>query len=294
MLCNIVVIPETPTSESPSPEANWLLVGDFLFYLRLLARQFSALARESGAPRKNMTIVPEPSMAWEQLSERDCEALILDCAEPGPETLDFIRTLRVRHPNVRLVLVSAGLKRDSEAGLMEAGAHLCFNKPRTPDEAASMYRLISAIADSEGICPDGVFKGLAPARFVQYLCSKGESGRMALGTPEGEAELIIERGRIVDATLAGHSGDEAAAMILSYERTEKCNFQRLMSSRFHTVRLDTHQLWRKSERAVLPPEPATPKFQAPRPLAKKLRETFDALAALDNLSVEFRLDRTPA
>ncbi|MDX2079640.1 MAG: response regulator [Terrimicrobiaceae bacterium] len=288
------MIPEGSTSESAKPEAEWLLVGDFLFYLRLLARQFSSLARETGAPRKNMTIVPDSGMAAAQLEERDFEALILDCAEPGEQTLEFIRSVRARHSSVRLILVSAGLKREVEARLMEAGAHLCFSKPRTPDEAGSMYRLISAIADSDGFCPDGVFKGLAPARFVQYLCSKGESGRMALATPDGEAELIIERGRIVDASLGSLNGDDAASMILSFERTERCHFRRLMSSQFHTVRLDTHQLWRNAEKPVLPVEPAPPKLQAPRPLAKRLQDTFDALAALDGVSVEFHLDRSSA
>jgi CheY-like chemotaxis protein len=272
----------------PPAEPTWLFVGDFLFYLRLLARQFATLARSQGRERKNMIIVPDVSMAWDQLGAGQTEAVILDCAETSDKHLNFIRNVRTYFPQVRQVLVSAALNKKMEAELMEAGAHLCFSKPRTADEAGSVYQLVDALTNSDGFYPNGSFKGLAPARFIQFLCARGESGCVAMDTEKGEAILVMENGRIVDAEVGDVKGDEAAALILSLDRTERCHFKHMQTSQFHTIKLDTHQLWLDSDKLKSTP----PKKPEPRqtPPAKTLQEAVAALDALDKMAFHIHLE----
>ncbi len=272
----------------PSEERTWLFVGDFLFYLRLLARQFAHLARQHGKTRKNMVIVPEASMAWEQLETGRCEVVLLDCAEASEAQLEFIRAMRTRHPEVRRVLVSAALNKKMESELMEAGAHLCFSKPRSGDEAAAVFQLVDALSGSQGFYPNGAFKGLAPARFIQFLCARNESGSVVMETEKGEASLVLEDGRIVDATLGDLRGNDAAATILALDRTERCHFKHMLTSQYHTIQLNTHQLWLDSDKIkATPPQELSARKTAP---TKSLGETMAGLDALDKLSFNINLE----
>lgn len=278
----------TPVVKDPSEERTWLFVGDFLFYLRLLARQFAHLARQHGKDRKNMVIVPEASMAWEQLDTGRCEVVLLDCAETSEAQLEFIRDMRTRHPGVRRVLVSAALNKKMESELMEAGAHLCFSKPRSGDEAAAVFQLVDALSGSRGFYPNGAFKGLAPARFIQFLCARNESGSVAMETEKGEATLVLEDGRIVDATLGDLRGNDAAATILSLDRTERCHFKHMLTSQYHTIQLNTHQLWLDSDKIkAAQPQELSARKTAP---TKTLGETMAGLEALDKLSFNINLE----
>ncbi len=289
--------PTTPVAPPAADKKTWLFVGDFLFYLRLLARQFANMAREQGRERKNMVIVPEVSMSWEQLDTGNCEVILLDCAEAQEVHLEFMRQVRDRHPEVRRVLVSAALNKKMEAELMEAGAHLCFSKPRTSEEAGSVYQLVDALTGSRGFCPNGAFKGLAPARFIQFLCARSESGSVAMETEKGSAVLVIEDGRIVDATLGDLQGDAAAAQILSLDRTERCHFKHMLTSQYHTIQLNTHQLWLDSDKINAVPEKPAASARVTPP-AKSLGETLETLDGLDKLSLHIHLesetDESPA
>lgn len=268
----------------PPLERTWLFVGDFLFYLRLLARQFAELGKLQGETRKNMVIVPEASMAWDQLDSGQCEAVFLDCVEASQSHLDFIRSLEIRHPNVRRILVSAALNKKMESELMEAGAHLCFSKPRSAGEASAVFQMVSALCDSRGFYPNGGFKGMAPARFIQFLCARNDSGTVAMETEHGKAILVIEAGRIVDASLGEWHGNTAASRILSLERTERCHFKHTLTSQFHTVHLHTHQLWLDSAQIKATP-PKAPSLARQTPPAKSLGETMAALDELDKFSL---------
>jgi DNA-binding NarL/FixJ family response regulator len=281
------------TAGNPTPgevpvERTWLFVGDFLFYLRLLARQFAHLARQQGKTRKNMVIVPESSMAWEQLDSGRCEVVILDCAETSASLLEFLRDVRTRHPEIRRVLVSAALNKKMESELMEAGAHLCFSKPRSGEEAAAVFQLVDALSGSKGFYPNGAFKGLAPARFIQFLCARSESGSVSMETDKGEASLTLEEGRIVDAAFGDLRGSDAAATILSLDRTDRCHFKHMLTSQYHTIQLNTHQLWLDSDKIKAAP-PKTPSARKTAP-AKPLGETMAGLEALDKLSFNINLE----
>lgn len=281
--------PASQDSQVPARvERTWLFVGDFLFYLRLLARQFAHLAKAQGMAHKSMVIVPEIGMAWDQVSEGKSEVMIVDCAESTETYLEFLRELSSRHPEVRRILVSANLSRQMESDLMGAGAHLCFAKPRNLEEAASMFALVNSLVGSQGFLPSGNFKGLAPARFIQFLCARNESGRIAMETEEGEGMLMLRDGKIVDASFGLLNGDTAAAKILSLARTNRCQFRHMETSQYHTVRLNTHQLWIDSQKVTS--DASTPPVVRPTPTAKSIRETISSLESLENLSLNVLVD----
>lgn len=287
-MSTVAEMTQHPPAKDPAAQPIWLFVGDFLFYLRLLARQFANLARQQGKNRKNMVIVPVTSMAWEQLDTGRCEVVLLDCAETSAAHLEFIRAMRAKHPEVRCVLVSAALNKKMESELMEAGAHLCFSKPRSGEEAAAVYQLVDALSGSKGFYPNGSFKGLAPARFIQFLCARNESGSVVMETEKGEATLVLEDGRIVDATLGDLRGSDAAATILALDRTERCHFRHMLTSKYHTIQINTHQLWLDSDKIkAIPPKEATARQTAP---AKSLSETLAGLDALERLSFNINLE----
>lgn len=267
----------------------WLFVGDFLFYLRLLARQLANLARENGGKHKSMLIVPHSSMAWEQLDKGNCEVVFIDCAEATAMDLDFIRALSERHPSVRRILVSAALNQKMESELMAAGVHLCFSKPRSSEETFSMYQLVSALSHSRGFCPNGAFKGMAPARFIQFLCARGESGMLSMETEKGKATLVVENGEIVDASLGDLQGAEAAAVILSLDRSGQCLFKHGSTTEFHPVRMNTSQLWLDSDKvkSARPKEPSAVRKTSP---SKPLQGTMTALETSEKLSLHVQLE----
>ena len=270
---------------APDVPKTWLFVGDFLFYLRLLARQLSSLARQHGIKRKSMVIVPQLDMVWDQLAAGNCEIVILDCAESSEEQLEFIKELKTRYPSVRRILVSATLSRKMESELMHAGAHLCFAKPRNLEEAASMFLLVDALSSSRGFLPSGSFKGLAPARFIQFLCARQDSGSIAMETDEGEGTLVLQNGEIVDATMGDLRGDAAAARILSLDRTNRCSFKHMQTSQYHTIKLNTSQLWLDSGSAKDLTVQVVPEARLAPP-AKALQETLGSLDTLENFSLE--------
>lgn len=276
-----------PVVASDVPK-TWLFVGDFLFYLRLLARQLSSLARQHGIKRKSMVIVPQLDMVWDQLAAGNCEIVILDCAESSEEQLEFIKELKTRYPSVRRILVSATLSRKMESELMHAGAHLCFAKPRNLEEAASMFLLVDALSSSRGFLPSGSFKGLAPARFIQFLCARQDSGSIAMETDEGEGTLVLQNGEIVDATMGDLRGDAAAARILSLDRTNRCSFKHMQTSQYHTIKLNTSQLWLDSGSAKDLSVQVVPEARLAPP-AKALQETLGSLDTLENFSLEIDL-----
>ncbi len=279
---------DTETAAAPDVPKTWLFVGDFLFYLRLLARQLSSLAREHGIQRKSMVIVPQLDMVWDQLAAVHCEVVILDCAESSEEQLAFIKELKIRHPNVRRILVSATLSRKMESELMHAGAHLCFAKPRNLEEAGSMFLLVDALSGSRGFLPSGNFKGLAPARFIQFLCARQDSGSIAMETEEGEGTLVLQNGEIVDATMGELRGDVAAARILSLDRTNRCSFKHMQTSQYHTIKLNTSQLWMDSGSAKDLSVQVVPEAKLAPP-AKSLQETLGSLDSLEDFSLEIDL-----
>ncbi len=276
------------TAAAPDVPRTWLFVGDFLFYLRLLARQLSSLAREHGIKRKSMVIVPQLDMVWDQLATGNCEVVILDCAESSEEQLEFIKEMKTRFPNVRRILVSATLSRKMESELMHAGAHLCFAKPRNLEEAGSMFLLVDALSSSRGFLPSGSFKGLAPARFIQFLCARSDSGSIAMETDEGEGTLVLQNGEIVDASIGDLRGDAAAARILSLDRTNRCSFKHMQTSQYHTIKLNTSQLWLDSGSAKDLSVQVVPEARLAPP-AKALHETLGSLDSIENFSLEIDL-----
>jgi len=274
---------------APAAKPTWLLVGDFLFYLRLLARQFANLGKSLTGESKNMVIVPDSSMAWEQLATGGCELVLLDCAEAKEAHFEFLRTMQANYPHIRRVVVSATLTKQMESEFMEAGADLCFSKPKSTEETASVYRLMMALAGPAGRYPTGELKGLSPARFIQFLCAKKEDGVVALQTENGPATLVLEAGQIVDATYGELQGAEAASKILSLDRTDHCHFKRMRSSHFHTVHLRTHTLWLDSDKLKLAAR-KLPSLARPTPPSRRLGETFAALNAMDKVSLEVAFD----
>lgn len=279
---------DTGDVAAPEVPKTWLFVGDFLFYLRLLARQLSSLARQHGLKRKSMVIVPQLDMVWEQLDAGNCEVLILDCAESSEEQLAFLTELKTRYPTVRRILVSATLSRKMESEIMHAGAHLCFAKPRNLEEAGSMFLLVDALSSSRGFLPSGSFKGLAPARFIQFLCARQDSGSIAMETDEGEGTLVLQNGEIVDASIGDLRGDPAAARILSLDRTNRCSFKHMQTSHYHTIKLNTSQLWLDSGSAKDASVQVVPEARLAPP-AKGLHETLGSLDTLENYSLEIDL-----
>lgn len=275
------------TSPVDTSAPTWLFVGDFLFYLRLLALQFSNAAKESKAPKKSMVVMPHPSMVWQHLETEHCEVIVFDCVDPGDEQLDFFRKVRAEHPHVRCVLVSAALDHKMEGRVLEAGAHFCFSKPKTDEETRSIFQLLNALTTRDVFQPE-TFEGLPPSRFIQFLCARGESGTVALQTNEGMASLSLKEGLIVDASLGDLRGDAAAAKILALEHTENCHFKHMLTSKYRTIHLHTHELWLDSGKlkAAAPSSQATPREIIP----KSLSETIASLDARRKVSFEVKIE----
>lgn len=275
------------------PEPVWIFVGDFLFYLRLLARQFSDFSKEKGVRKRSMVITPEPSMAWEQLETGACEVVTMDVAESTAAHREFLSQLKSKHPDVRCILVSANLNREMEAELMEAGADLCFSKPRSLEEASSVFHLVDALVRHEAPAPSGSLPGLPPARFIQFLCARKESGSISLDTEWGEASLVLDHGKIVDASLGDLTGDAAAGAILSLNATQRCLFKNVKSSRYHTIKLKNHELWLHSGRPKAATEPIS-KIERTTLPAKSLAETMSSLESLEKSFLNVHVEADPA
>jgi len=101
-----------------------LLVDDQREVLRLLHSTLGTLAHE-------LEILETPSgeEALLEASRRKIDLLVADYRLPGITGVELMRKIRIRQPDVRVILITGMTDRNSRDDIMNAGAAAVFNKP---------------------------------------------------------------------------------------------------------------------------------------------------------------------
>lgn len=125
----------------------------------------------------------------QRLSAVPADVLVMDVSMPGPGFLEVLRTLRERHPRVRVVILSAHAEEEYAERALKSGALAYVTKERSPEElqeairrAARGVRYVSerlAAALADRLAGQGVLSGhdlLSEREFeVLRLLGRGRS-----------------------------------------------------------------------------------------------------------------------
>jgi DNA-binding NarL/FixJ family response regulator len=79
----------------------------------------------------------------EQLAATPVDAVLLDISMPGPRFPDVVRTIRERHPNLPILVLSAHAERDHAMRALKLGAAGFLQKDCAPEELAEAIRRVA-------------------------------------------------------------------------------------------------------------------------------------------------------
>jgi DNA-binding response OmpR family regulator len=80
-------------------------------------------------PQIEVLVTPSAEEAMLEISKGDLDLIVTDIRLPGISGLELLRKIRVRHPVVKIVMMSGMTDRDIEDKAREAGANIFLRKP---------------------------------------------------------------------------------------------------------------------------------------------------------------------
>jgi DNA-binding NarL/FixJ family response regulator len=79
-----------------------------------------------------------------QLDRAPADVVVLDVSMPGPGFSETLRTLRERHPSVRVIVLSAFAEQEYAVRALKAGASGYVTKEKSPEELVDAIRAAAA------------------------------------------------------------------------------------------------------------------------------------------------------
>lgn len=162
------------------------------------------------------TTVPE--QVADMLDQNPVDAVVLDVMMPMISGLDLLKQIRSRAQWKSLpVLLLSGLggTEDRVRGIRE-GADDYLVKPFEPPElVARVERLIARRNDGPGL--EGNLESMAPADLLQNLAHGSKTGCLRVTSESEVAAIHVLKGRIIQSTCSGLSGDDAILKLIEME-----------------------------------------------------------------------------
>lgn len=162
------------------------------------------------------TTVPE--QVTEMLEQNPVDAVVLDVMMPMISGLDLLKQIRSRAQWKSLpVLLLSGLggTEDRVRGIRE-GADDYLVKPFEPPElVARVERLIARRNDGPGL--EGNLESFSPGDLLQNLAQGAKTGCLRVTSDSEVAAIHVLKGRIIQATCSGLSGDDAILQLIEME-----------------------------------------------------------------------------
>jgi response regulator RpfG family c-di-GMP phosphodiesterase len=169
--------------------------------------------------------------------------------------MGWIRT-RPESASVPVVVLGEPTDAQSKDRLLQAGVTKMVPVPLSPDEVAAMIRGLYADRienGGPGHLVRGSYDELGPLDLVRILGHGRKSGRLQIRNGPQEGFLQLEKGRIIFATYAGTTADEAVSQMLELPHAEFSYEPETLPADLPHLDRDLEVVARELEAAAPPP-----------------------------------------
>jgi CheY-like chemotaxis protein len=191
-----------------------LLVDDSMAFLETASEVFNRLAR--GAWEIQTACGADQALSL--IQQGQLEMAVLDIHMPMLDGLQLLAMLRRRHPEIKLVVLTAIGNEALRAQCLAAGAELFLEKPVARDGFNFVFSVLNDLLTwrhPEGF--SGTLQQVGLADIIQIECLRRSSCILHIQTAQPEGEIYIESGAIVHAVAGRFSGEKALHHLLSLE-----------------------------------------------------------------------------
>jgi CheY-like chemotaxis protein len=191
-----------------------LLVDDSMAFLETACEFFNQLAR--GAWEIQTACGADQALSL--IQQHQLELAVLDIHMPMLDGLQLLAMLRRRHPEIKLVVLTAMANETLRAQCLAGGAELFLEKPLARDGFHFVFNVLNDLLSwrhPEGF--SGTLQQVGLADIIQIECLRRSSCVLQIQTAGPEGEIYIESGAIVHAVAGRLSGEKALHHLLSLE-----------------------------------------------------------------------------
>jgi CheY-like chemotaxis protein len=263
--------PEPPNSYLSPPNATGrmrkhrlLLVDDSMAFLETAGEVFNHLA---GGAWEIQTACGA-DQALNLIHQGPLELAVLDIHMPMLDGLQLLAMLRRRHPEIKLVVLTALGNESLRAQCLAAGAELFLEKPVARDGFNFVFNVLNDLLTwrhPEGF--SGTLQQVGLADIIQIECLRRSSCILQIQTNQPEGEIYIESGAIVHAVAGRLSGEKALHRLLSLEDGQFHSYpyrkpsQRTVLGSWELLLMESARL--RDEARGEPPSDKTTRFRKP-------------------------------
>ena len=207
-----VASPMPSDSDNGASKHQVLLVDDSMAFLELAGEVFDALAngeweihRACGADQ-----------ALSIIQQREIELAVLDLNMPMLDGLQLLAMLHRRHPEVKLVILTALADQTHRTQCLAAGAELFLEKPITRDGMSFVFNVLNDLLtwrQRDGF--SGTLQQASLTDIIQIECLRRSSRILEIHNAQARGEIYIESGMIIHAVAGAVSGEKALHRLLS-------------------------------------------------------------------------------
>ena len=206
--------PSPPSALGPMRKHRLLLVDDSMAFLETASELFNHLARGAW----ELQTVCGADQALNLIQQGQFELAVLDIHMPMLDGLQLLAMLRRRHPEIKLVVLTAIANETLRAQCLAAGAELFLEKPIARDGFNFVFNVLNDLLTwrhPEGF--SGTLQQVGLADIIQIECLRRSSCILQIQTAQPEGEIYIESGAIVHAVAGMLSGEKALQHLLSLQ-----------------------------------------------------------------------------
>jgi CheY-like chemotaxis protein len=209
---HIATSPQASRGDAGLRKHPLLLVDDSMAFLEVAGEVFDALA--NGAWEIHRACGADQALRI--IQQRQIELAVLDINMPMLDGLQLLTMLHRRHPDVKLVMLTALATEAYRVQCLAAGAELFLEKPVTRDGLQFVFNILNDLLTwqhREGF--SGTLQQIGLADLIQVECLRRNSCILEIFIARPEGEIFIESGAIVHAVAGGLSGVPALHRLLA-------------------------------------------------------------------------------
>ena len=189
-----------------------LMVDDSMSFLETAAELFGLYA----TGQWTIHTACGADQALNLLQQHPIEIAVLDLNMPVLDGMQLLGMLHRRHPEVKMVVLTAVANDANRSHCLAQGAELFLEKPITPDGMRFVFNVLNDLItwnQREGF--SGTLQQVSLTDIIQIECLRRNSCILEVHTALAKGEIYIESGAIVHAVSGEVSGEKALHRLLS-------------------------------------------------------------------------------
>lgn len=257
---------------------SWLLISDFAFYLKVLRTGFISFENEKSLEPVEYVIASSPESVFEGAEDHRCELIFTDVRYKKTNGIGLLRELRRLNAKARIVVVTHDLDAELEQNALEAGADLCFSKPKNRQEFKTLFMLLRAlVVTGSQALPAGDLYGVSLVDLMRFFNLKRASYLCEVGAGANVGRIFVNDGMVTHVQCGELGGCEAFQKLLRLEGGGIELFP-LSSTTEGTVEVSTAELL-QSSRALLSGRRESDTVSSDLSSTRRLKEILTAIDA---------------